>query len=161
MENRHRMLANALHEKTITGNPIVVTDNYAQKIKNLEISFEPKQDFNGYDHPWIGGTGKNLLPYYPIETDTYKGITLVRNKYGILTLNGTAEGTTDVQFGILFYLPAGQYYFSGCQANTGGKIDVYMWQPDNSKRMKQWDGTTNSVSDYGRSFDNQILSNPR
>ena len=30
-------------------------------IKNLKATFEPKVDFNGYDHSWIGGGGKNIL----------------------------------------------------------------------------------------------------
>lgn len=30
-------------------------------IKNLEVDINPVQDLNGYDHPWIGGAGKNKL----------------------------------------------------------------------------------------------------
>lgn len=30
-------------------------------MKSLKVSLEPVQDLNGYDAPWVGGAGKNLL----------------------------------------------------------------------------------------------------
>ena len=147
--------AAVLQSKSASGNPIVIHDAAPAPAEELIVDINPHQDFNGYDHPWAEGQGKNLLPYYE-ETGTWRGITFVRDRYGVLTLNGTA--TQDASFGSSFYLPVGEYYFSGCQANTDGKVDVYMWETAASKRMKQWDGTTDSVSDYGRSLDNQILS---
>lgn len=30
-------------------------------LKSLTVAIEPKQDLHGYDHPWVGGAGKNLV----------------------------------------------------------------------------------------------------
>lgn len=47
-------------EKTASGNPVSFSDGAGGKpVKSLEIAFSPKQDLNGYDHPWPGGGGKN------------------------------------------------------------------------------------------------------
>ena len=48
--------------KTVTGNPITLTDAAAVNAKALSMSIEPVQDLHGYDKPWVGGAGKNKLP---------------------------------------------------------------------------------------------------
>ena len=48
-------------EKTITGNPIHITDALAKPVQALSIALEPVQDLNGYSYPWPAGGGKNLL----------------------------------------------------------------------------------------------------
>lgn len=144
-------------DRTATGNPVIFTTNFAQNAKALSASFSPKQDFNGYGKPWAEGQGKNILP--PLEPGSYvdNGLTVTKNADGTVILNGTPTRTISVNN--LFYIPAGEYYFSGFNGQYGGgSIDCYMWDMAAGARMKQWDGTTNSVSDYGRSFDNQILS---
>lgn len=46
-------------EKTITGNPIHITDALAKLVQALSIALEPVQDLNGYSYPWPAGGGKN------------------------------------------------------------------------------------------------------
>lgn len=48
-------------EKTVSGNPIVITDALPVPAKSLTATLEPIQDLHGYDHPWAGGAGKNKL----------------------------------------------------------------------------------------------------
>ena len=48
-------------QKTSTGNPVTVTDAHVAPA-SVSVAIEPKQDKHGYDHPWVGGAGKNLLP---------------------------------------------------------------------------------------------------
>ena len=45
--------------KTVTGNPIHITDALAKPVQALSISLEPIQDLHGYDNPWPAGGGKN------------------------------------------------------------------------------------------------------
>ena len=37
------------------------TESVRNKLLSLLVSMEPVQDFNGYDHPWPGGGGVNLV----------------------------------------------------------------------------------------------------
>lgn len=48
--------------KSVSGNPITITDGSARKAEGLSVECNPKQNLHGYDHPWAGGAGKNLLP---------------------------------------------------------------------------------------------------
>lgn len=47
---------------TVEGNPINFTTKSAQNAKSTILTLEPIQDLHGYDYPWVGGAGKNLLP---------------------------------------------------------------------------------------------------
>lgn len=59
--------------KTVTGNPINITDAADAPIVSGTVEFEPIQDLHGYDHPWAGGNGKNLLPMMMSNIKTYNG----------------------------------------------------------------------------------------
>lgn len=48
--------------KSVSGNPITLTDGSARKAEGLAVTCNPKQNLHGYDHPWAGGAGKNKLP---------------------------------------------------------------------------------------------------
>lgn len=61
--------------KTVSDNPITITDCSTLPAKALSVDFEPIQDFHGYDAPWAGGAGKNLLP---MTVDNLKAL----NPYG-------------------------------------------------------------------------------
>ena len=49
-------------EVTIEGNPLNFNTLSSQNAKSTILSVEPIQDLHGYDKPWVGGAGKNLLP---------------------------------------------------------------------------------------------------
>lgn len=49
-------------EKTVSGNPITITDALPYPAVSLSAEIEAIQDLHGFDHPWVGGAGKNKLP---------------------------------------------------------------------------------------------------
>ena len=59
-----RSILNALVSETTTEAQIASCYDAAGEfpIKRLVANIIPKQNLNGYDHPWVGGAGKNLLP---------------------------------------------------------------------------------------------------
>ena len=118
------LLAKKLDEgviRTIKGNPLRFSARKAQKAKNPSLTLLPIQDLHGYDKPWVGGMGKNLLPMavtIPNVGDTYtnKQVTFTNIGGGKIKINGTANG--DGYFYITKYnttgdddlhLPAGSY----------------------------------------------------
>lgn len=54
-------LANSGELKTVSGNPISVSDALARPAESLVIEILPQQDLHGYDNPWPAGGGKNLF----------------------------------------------------------------------------------------------------
>ena len=57
--------------KTVTGNPITVEDAAAVKAEAMSMTIVPDQNLHGYDHPWVGGAGKNKLPLTVANLKTY------------------------------------------------------------------------------------------
>jgi len=91
-------------------------------IKSLVANIDPVQDLHGYEHPWIGGSGKNKLPVVRTNT-TISGVTFTWTDDGVLHLSGapSANFRYDLNGGNSFTLPAGTYYLSGknIPASTG------------------------------------------
>ena len=85
-------------------------------LKGLAVNIEPVQDLHGYDHPWPGGGGKNLLKYpYVNTTKTLNGVTFTDNGDGSITINGTATSTAYFSLIANAYpmpLPNGNYELS-------------------------------------------------
>lgn len=52
-------LNNLLPSKTVSGNPISISDASGFNAKALTVSMNPIQDLHGYPNPWVGGAGKN------------------------------------------------------------------------------------------------------
>ena len=77
--------ADGLGSKSVTGNPISVNDGVATAAEALSVELAPIQDLHGYDKPWAGGAGKNLLP---MTVDGIKAINIAGTWVGnIYTLN--------------------------------------------------------------------------
>jgi len=103
--------------KTITTPTSLATFNAsAMPMPSLKVSVEAKQDLHGYDHPWVGGAGKNKLPILLSEvksnntsgtwsgdTYSYSGVTFKvdSNSDGYVT-KVTVNGTSSSAFS--FYL---------------------------------------------------------
>ena len=47
--------------KTVSGNPITITDAEGMNADHVVATITPTQDLHGYSKPWAGGTGKNKL----------------------------------------------------------------------------------------------------
>lgn len=100
--------------------------------KSLVVDINPVQDLNGYDKPWVGGTGKNKLPYpYYDNSQTKNGITFTVNSDGTIKANGTA--TAESTFYLLnnqslasIGLTSGTYALNGCPSD--GSSSTYRIQ---------------------------------
>lgn len=80
--------------KTALGNPLTITDGMDAPAVKTVVTLEPKQDLHGYDHPWVGGSGKNLLPlpFPSAQQGTTGGLNVVY-KDGKFTINGTTDAS--------------------------------------------------------------------
>lgn len=57
-----RIAANKNPIKELTGELVHFDDaKEGSYLPKTELVLEPKQDLHGYDHPWVGGAGKNLF----------------------------------------------------------------------------------------------------
>lgn len=111
---------NILPDNTASGSVANFETDLALPLKSLEVDVNAVQDLHGYDNPWVGGAGKNLLP--PIETVTRNGITFSQSG-DYININGTATSNAYVY---LFdgTLPAGNYVvnrMSG-ESNTAWRV---------------------------------------
>ena len=112
-------------------------------------------------------TGKNVLPLTVDRIKnstggTWDGNTTVKSgiTWTILTdgsgkvtgikATGTATADSTLFIGLGNTVPTGNYYFNGCPTDgSESKYDLYAWDQTTSARVKKWDGTTASASDFG------------
>lgn len=88
-----------LPTETVSGEIVSITDGQSVvPADSLSVSLSPIQDLNGYDKPWVGGAGKNKLPYpYTNNSGTTNGITYSTTADGRVTISGTATATAWVR----------------------------------------------------------------
>jgi len=83
-------------------------------VKSLKVNIEPVQDLHGYDSPWVGGGGKNLIPKPTWTERSSSGVTATLLDDGQVNVSGTG---TNTGYEIIIYnqftLSAGTYYFNG------------------------------------------------
>jgi hypothetical protein len=140
--------------KTVTGNPISVTDALAAKIKSLTVDMSPIQDLNGYDHPYPAGGGKNKIPFpYTMGSEiTVNGVTATVSSDGTVTLNGTA--TAQAEFPLIatyMDLPAGTYTLSGLP--SGGSTTTFLYN------AYAFDENGTKLFDYRIPFSRTVTAN--
>lgn len=102
-------------------------------------------EFVPYTQPvYLHQYGKNLIPYpyTDISKTTIGGLT-VKNNNGIVTLSGTATTLADYRLAEKLYLPAGEYFISGCPKNDGATQCRIMVE------VMQSNGKPGYYSDYG------------
>ena len=75
-----------------TGAVASVTDGTALLMPSLKVGIEPVQDLHGYDHPWAGGAGKNLLPYPSLKNGWESGY--LNNSGGIIPASDERQEMT-------------------------------------------------------------------
>lgn len=154
--------------KIASGNPINITDAAAYPAKECVTVLDPKQDLHGYNSPWVGGAGRNLLPLtlegikaantsgawsgnaYTINGVTFTILTDNDGNVTGIKVNGTASATANFINGI-YSLSAGNYTLSGCPSN-GSTSTYYMdWRDDmGGQRVEAGKGytlTTNGQTD--------------
>ena len=136
-------------EKTITGNPIHITDALAKPVQALSIALEPIQDLHGYDNPWPAGGGKNLLPL--IANGTYAvGSTSAYAKItdGKIELAGTttASGGRTTRLSEYFTLRAGTYIISPA-LNSSPYVRGYLNKKSDNTVVGSYSGNAFTISE--------------
>lgn len=137
--NAEDIPADGIGDKTVTGNPIEVTDAIASVARDLDVSIEPIQDLHGYDKPWVGGAGKNLLVLsvdniksmnsggsWNGNAYTYNGIifTILLDSDGnIIGINANGTASADTSFYVGRSLSDGQSY--KLNGSIGGSNSTY------------------------------------
>ena len=115
-------------EKTVSGNPVTVTDALPYNAVSLSAEIEAEQDLHGYDHPWVGGAGKNKAPFdlnaikaantsgtWSGNAYTYRGVTYTFNDDGSFHADGTATANA-----ALAYIPQTENWLSGTYTMSVG-----------------------------------------
>lgn len=110
------------YEKTISeASKLQSFDDGAEWPIGLKATVEPVQDLHGYDHPWVGGGGKNFVQKG--TTSTVSGVTFTVQYDGSVLVKGTSTSSAAVFWGTAVTLPAGNYILNGCP--SGGGTDSY------------------------------------
>lgn len=108
--------------KTALGNPLTITDGMDAPAVKTVVTLEPKQDLHGYDHPWVGGAGKNLLESTAV-TKVHNNVTFTVNSDGSITATGTATGgNAYISINTDGHILADACLLSGC---SGGSSSTY------------------------------------
>jgi len=61
LQETNKKILNTYPTKTVSGAIATFDDSVdGLPLENLTVDINPVQNLNGYDHPWVGGSGKNL-----------------------------------------------------------------------------------------------------
>ena len=160
---------------TATGNPIEITVPFEEKAKALNVELEPIQDLHGYEKPWVGGAGKNLLPMtvdmikaanasgswsgnaytkngiiYTIQTDADNNVVGIK-----CTGTASAESTFIISASFTNALANGNYYVGGCPSD--GSSSTYRMRGTNSLFSEFGSGTTINITSGTVTSDCEIV----
>ena len=113
--------------ETPTADEKTATDEFTTAngglLSECNVTLAPVQDLHGYDNPWVGGAGKNKVPYFTSSTVANRVWTVSDD--GIITITGTSTGNSYKVMNIT--LPAGTYQLSGGDPNgVSGTGDEYV-----------------------------------
>ena len=116
-------------EETLTGALVTFTGKAATRILSLSAALTPQQDLHGYDHPWAGGAGANLLDISTCTTPAASyGLTKTIDADGYVHCDGINEATGSMQFAVVNVseaqkaVLAGRGYTISITDITGGTI---------------------------------------
>ena len=122
-------LSSLLPLDTASGDIISIPDGQPViPVQSLKVQLDPIQDLHGYDKPWSGGAGRNLLNVGGRVNQTSAEVKYTSDDNYII-LNGTKNGGGYATMGNLtLTLPAGTYYAKAfvISGTTTGTIDVYV-----------------------------------
>ena len=110
---------------TASGDIVSIPDGQSViPAESLKVELEPIQDLHGYDKPWAGGAGKQLIPIIESASYTRSGITADVGTDGVISVSGTSTNAFSLTFAD-FKLPAGSYAFSGYGSTATNSGDAY------------------------------------
>jgi len=102
--------------KTASGNPIEITDGADAPLVKCVTAIQGNQDLHGYDKPWVGGAGKNLVDESTLDmrdvtgTSTYRaGLAPVELAPGDYTISYSSKSSS---IELYITIPDDNYSFS-------------------------------------------------
>ena len=159
-------------EKTATGNPITLTDAIAGNAIEVSAEIVASQDLHGYDKPWVGGAGANMLHLLtPTEgwSDTVNGITVVtpssgnvykdlfygtleEGKYTVKDFTGGSNTTHQIACfkndNVFAYIGEGSQTFTVTSTSDTYRIRVYVYSGNTATTIKPICCKGESISAY-------------
>ena len=125
LKDGQELIDNTVKSSDYKEGSIVSWDNML--IDKLVADIEPIQDLNGYDHPWVGGAGKNKL-HNTANSATINGVTFTVNSDGSIKVNGTATGNITFVINEDASLASDSYVLdiTGFTTQTGSNGGVYV-----------------------------------
>lgn len=128
-------LNNLLPSKTVSGNPISISDASGFNAKALTVTMNPIQDLHGYPNPWAGGEGKNRLDIGSRVNQTTANIVYTSDD-NYITMNGTKEGSGYANLSSLtISLEAGTYYAKAFVISGTSTYDPYIYLFDGTANL--------------------------
>ena len=110
---------------TISYTPTITVDNaLGVNAEDVKVKIEPVQDLHGYNNPWVGGAGKNLLQV-TATSETKNGVTITVNSDGTFKATGTATSVLQIVLNNNAKFPTGSYKFNGAIGNTYAYMNIY------------------------------------
>lgn len=116
---------NQIIENTEAAAFVYIEDAAKAPIKGIDITIQPVQNMNGYDHPWPAGYGVNILdPNLKFSTQTVRGVTLTTTNGYTYKVTGTGESgsgnlsTNNIAVADAVVYPAGTYTAHGMIIST-------------------------------------------
>ena len=95
-----KLLAAGSQNVTVSGATVEINASKAGPASSVVAQIVPVQDLHGYDAPWPGGGGKNLLQTTGVAK-TEAGVTWTPNADGSVTVSGVASGYTTFVVGYI------------------------------------------------------------
>lgn len=120
--------------KETYGSVVEFDDGVSEAVKQMRIDIAPLQDLHGYNHPWVGGAGKNLLGLNMITTaSTYTTITSITNGVKISNSQSATYRATLTPTATTLGLVNGQTYTFSAHAKviSGAAILSFRRTSDN------------------------------
>ena len=145
-------------EKTIAFTDIItVTDALARPAVDLQSEITATQNLNGYDYPWVGGAGENLLdPNIKFPNEAQFGLTITSADGYNFSYTGTATSSgniysTNVSLADAVILPAGTYI------SKNGTLSLY--KANGGWLKNQYSGVAFTIDEpfYVRNFYWEII----
>lgn len=136
---RKRIMAASPHIETASDDLVNFNTDISTLLKECKGYFEPKQDFHGYDRPWVGGAGKNLLK---VSADNKIGNS---NFMATVTENGTGFNIVDSAVNGGYWVkvkPNSTYAFSYISTYNGNHMHARVWAV--AEKVDTWDQVTNA-----------------
>jgi len=120
-------------------------------LSECKVALSPNQDLHGYDHPWVGGAGKNLFPPTKFPINAFNGVTSSVSG-DVLTLSGITTNANGYYFDQpdkIISLKAGTYTMSFSATGSWGTNslkEVRLRKSDSTILLRLYDGSVNSGS---------------